>query len=258
MKKLFDYLKNERYSLFFEIIVVIIGMLLAMTLDGIREDYNDQKEKNENFKKDKANLLGKYNDLKIEVINDTVKMYNLLNKTKGIHDTIMDFAVYKLIDANGFKECKRCLEYVFTPVNFQIDLKTFRKISSLPLYELNYSYLDNIESTDENDKLLTLLEDANFNIDYYYSNIEGDLQENMKDIKRDIEYNVDFFKVNYSNYHEGLKDLNVNDPIFLNMLIARMNLMDEYTYNLEYNIDDSKELLESLDNAIIALEGNSE
>jgi hypothetical protein len=258
MKKLIDYLKNERYSLFFEIIVVIIGMLLAMTLDGIREDYKDQKAKNENFIRDKANLLGKYNALKIEVKNDTVNMSNLLNKTKGIHDTIMDFAVYKNIDANDFKECKRCLEYIFTPVDFQINLKTFRKISSLPLYELNYSYLENIESTDENYNLITLLDDANFNIDYYYSNIEGDLHENMKDIKRDIEYNVDFFKVNYPNYYEGLKDLNVNDPIYLNMLIARMNLMDEYTYNLEYNIDDSKELLESLDKAITALEGNSE
>ncbi|WP_339751415.1 hypothetical protein [uncultured Winogradskyella sp.] len=261
MKNLVDYLKNEKYSLIFEVIVVIIGMLLALTVDGIRDDYKENKKIAETFEKNKENLRDAYFDIRSEIVYDTLNMSVLLKETESIHDSILDFAAYRLIDTNEFKKCLRCIQYVFTPVDFHINLQKFRKISALPLYELNSSYLNNIEKTEEYPRLIPKIEEANFNIDYYYFNIERDLHDNMKDIERDIEHNVAFFKENFANYYnrntqEGLNALDVNSSIYLNMLRARMDLMEEYTNNLEYIIEDSRELLESLDVAIEALNEN--
>ena len=44
MNKLINYLKKEKYTLIFEVIVVVIGMILALTADSIREEYKENQK----------------------------------------------------------------------------------------------------------------------------------------------------------------------------------------------------------------------
>lgn len=257
-KKVMNYLNKEKYALVFEVIVILIGMLLAMTLDGIKDDYNVKKEKIENFKKDKSNIRDIYLDIRYEVSKDTSAILLMLEEIYETQENISSFARYKTTDAARFRQCKKCVESIFEPVRFLVDLRGYRKISSSPLYEWNSVYVNAIESTDENEALLSQLSDANFNIDYYYSIVEGRLQDVIKNIERDIQNNVDYFKLHSTNYHNGRSAIDLNHPIYLNMLVARMELMDKYSYDLDYLVSDARELLESLDLAISALDESME
>lgn len=258
MKNIVEYFKAEKYALIFEVIVILIGMFLAMTLDGIKNDYNDKREKIENFNKDKSNILDNYYDILYEVSKDTTSIAELLAEIEEIQDTIKSFVKYKTIDAGSFRQCERCVESIFEPVDFPVNTREYRKILSSPLYEWNSVYVNSIESTEENVELLNLLSNANFNIDYYFSIVEGRLQKTIKDIEQDVRNNIDYFKLNSTNYHKGISAIDLNNSVYLNMLVARLELMDKYTYDLDYLITDAKELIESLDLAIDALNTSKE
>lgn len=258
MKNLVEYFKEEKYALIFEVIVILIGMFLAMTLDGIKDDYNEKRENLENFNKDKSNMLDNYYDIRYEVVKDTTSIMELLSEIEEIQETTKSFVRYKTIDAGSFKQCQKCVESIFEPVYFPVNTREYRKILSSPLYEWNSVYMNAIESSEENDALFKLLSDANFNIDYYYTIIEGRLQKNIKDIEQDVRNNVDYFKLNSMNYHKGISAMDLNQSVYLNMLVARLELMDKYTYDLDYLITDARELIESLDLAIAALDTSIE
>ena len=59
MNKLINYLKKEKFTLIFEVIVVVIGMILALTADSIREEYKENQKIQEVFRNDKGKSFGR-------------------------------------------------------------------------------------------------------------------------------------------------------------------------------------------------------
>ena len=258
MKKLITYLKQEKYTLIFEVIVVLIGMILALTADSIREDYKENKKNEEAFRKDKTNLLKAYSRIRDEVVEDTEEIQYLLEATSGIHDTIVTFFTTDMTDME-FKQCTGCIFYMLTPVPLDLSFTEFRKISSLALYDRTPVYLFDIELRSDNDELLSIVNVANSYIGSYYYFMEKYVSENMQNVQRDIENNVTYFKENIPSYYYldsdiGMAELNVYDTNYLNMLRARMDLMSYYVANLEEVNSFSVDLLEWIDLAITALE----
>lgn len=258
MKKLIDYLKREKYTLIFEVIVVVIGMILALTADSIRDEYKESEKILEAFEKDKKNLLDAYGEIYSEVVSDAGKIENLLVETSGVHDTINAFLSQE-ISGDEFKTCPRCVLYVIIPSEIDVEYKAFRKISTLPLYSLNSSYLNELQPSEQNITLIDSVATTNINIDFYYYVMEKFLDENMKDVGRDTDENIAYLKTNYEGYHSlnsypGINDFNVYSSIYLNMLRARMDLMEVYTENMNYILKEAVEsTLPSLENSITAL-----
>ncbi len=258
MNKLITYLKQEKYTLIFEVIVVVIGMVLALTADSIRDEYKENQKILEAFEKDKKNLLDAYGEIYGEVVSDVGKIEGLLTETTGVHDTINAF-LSQQIGAEEFKTCPRCVLYVIFPLETDVEYKAFRKISTLPLYSLNSSYLNELEASQQNISLIDSVAMTNINIDFYYYVMEKFLDENMKDVGRDTDQNIAYLKTNYEGYHslntyQGINDFNVYSPIYLNMLRARMDLMEVYSENMNYILNEAMEsTLPSLENSITVL-----
>lgn len=257
MNKLINYLKKEKYTLIFEVIVVVIGMILALTADSIREEYKENQKIQEVFRNDKGNLLDAYERIHKEVVSDTMLMSELLAQSAGIHDTINRF-FYGELTGEQFKTCASCVFYVLTPVVLDIEFREFRKLSQLPLYTMNRSYFFDLEFTVEDEELFELISEANANIDYYYFIMDKYINDNMEDIDRDIQDNLAYFKQNFEGYYYmnsevGVNDMDVYQVYYLNMLRARLDLMEVYRSNLVFLMDGAKEFLPVLDLAMAEL-----
>lgn len=212
-------------------------MFLALTVDGIRDEYKEQQVIKANIVKNKKLLLDSYKKIVSEIKGDTINLSVSRNFSKEMTIKIDSFLNGKMSE-NDFKSCFGCIEWVIIDLGSPINLEEYKIISSLPLFQLNSTMLDHFEKNKENDNLIWLIGQANMNIRLFYNIVESKIRVSMNEINKDVFNNIEYFKRNSQQFPamyfpRGYKEnFNVQDNVFLNMLLVRRAYVREWDSNI--------------------------